>query len=682
MRPQSLILLTLLVVISGWVLWMRWLSMPPVAASEPLAVAQTSPPSTPTATPTVTPTPTPLPPMPTPSVTVEVEENWLTYTSPYLGFSFRYPPGWNVEGPEANLAQREDITETIKIGAAIGNPTWINPPADSESGSIYMILDRYRRLPETPLAEWVLLNSSYSDIFGLVDMSDLSLHRMPAEYLPEGIDEGIYAFHEIPLKSVKRFWLQRGDLVYSFHSIYNLPEDVAMSLAVIKTMEFDPAIEETLRATNRFAGDDDTLRQEIEQIKAEQAANPHCGANCEYAKFMTEVERWKTLPAPERPLVQPIRFNEPDDSWQTYTQPLMGITFRYPPKLEVIDPFKEKGLDENSLFDEAIAVGSEKIMTIELFPYTRSDDVPINNWEAIQDQLSRARNPFNQFQYRIIVPIEWNHVGHHVDDMVHTQDQAPYYRIENFWLSKDGVVFKVTSSYPPSAGDVLSIISTIEFDQERLAELRASGIFAGDERTMVAELVEEWAKPRPTVDPQATPTPIPTLTPTPTLSPTPIVRYTVTPSAFDSPLVNGLRRYEGASNYTGYPNFEVWFDPTIWQWSANENGSNFLVHQTIPGCELIPDGWATHVTPLAPVTLSGIWWSISHFPTTAGDFLAYTRGWDRASYTVLVTLPEFPKVYDPDNKSQCELDAEQVIATHKVLAPDPLLPTTTPTPAQ
>ena len=64
-------------------------------------------------------------------------------------------------------------------------------------------------------------------------------------------------------------------------------------------------------------------------------------------------------------------------------------------------------------------------MTIELFPYMISEDVPINNWEAIQDQLDRARNPLNRFQYRLIVPIEWNNVAHHVDDIVHTQDQAP-----------------------------------------------------------------------------------------------------------------------------------------------------------------------------------------------------------------------------------------------------------------
>ena len=684
MRRQPLILFALLLTISGATMWARWPVAQPVAASEPSAIAQTSLPATPTTT------PTPLAPMPTPSMTRQVESDWQRYTSPYLGFTFRYPPGWRVEGPETYNARHDELTEEAKYARAIGAPIWLYPSSgESGAGAIYLILDSYRRLPETPLTEWILLRLSYSDLLGPVSGSGLQLATVPAEYLPEGIDEGRYAVNNFSINPPKTFWLQRGDLVYHFNSTYHRPEDIAIILAVMQSLEFESSVEAKLREANQFYGDDDTLRQKIAQAQADSEANPSCDAHCEYVKFMTEVERWKKLPAPERPLVQPIRFGAIDDSWQPYTQTLMGISFRYAPGLEVVDPFAKNNLDESSLFDEAILIKwagvswIEEVMTIELFPYMISDDIPINNWEAIQDQLDRARNPLNRFQYRLIVPIEWNKVAHHLDDIVHTQDQAPYYRIETFWISKDGVVFRITSSYPPLAGYVPLIISTIEFDTARLEELRSMGIFAGDERSMVAELQEAWANPLPTVDPQATATPIPTMTPLPTATPTPIIRLTVTPSAFESPLVNGRRRYEGISSYNGYPNFELWFDPTIWQWSTNEQGGNYFVHQTIPGCEISPQGWATHVIPLAPVTLAGVAWSISYFPTHAGEFLAYTRGWSNASYTVLLSLPTPSlEVYDPDNKSQCELDAETVIATHKVLAREQAipLPTVTPTP--
>jgi hypothetical protein len=708
MRRRPLFLFLLLLAISGWVLWARWPSTLSIAAVEPLALAQTSPQLTPTAIPTATLTPTPttppttLPPMPTPSMTRAVEDDWQSYTSPYLGFSFRYPPGWSVEGPESK-AEVYDVSVAVQYVNIIGVPTWLSS-SSGDMGTISLILHSYRRLPETSLAEWISLYNDYSSLNSMWGFTPIQLATMPAEDLPEGVDEGIYSIYDLPYNSPKRIWLQRGDFVYSIGSSYNRPKDIALILAVIKSMEFDPTVEATLRQPNRFQGDDETFRQELARVQAELAARlPECDPDCEYIKFMTEVERWKTLPAPERPIVQPIRFDAPDDTWQSYTQPLMGISFRYAPFLEVIDPFEEKKLDERSLFDEIISIrskggaGVEAVMTIELFPYTRSDDVPINNWEAIQDQLNRARNPYNQFQYRLIVPIEWNNIGHHVDDMVHTQDQAPYYRIETFWLSKDGVVFRVISSFPAMAGFVPTIISTMEFDRERLAELRASGIFAGDERTMAAELVEAWANPLPTVDPQATPTPIPTGTPRPTWTPTPAIRHTVTPSAFESPLINGLRQYHGRSNSGFQLPYRLLFDPSVWQWSVDPNGSNLLVHRRLEGCELRP-GWGAYEVPLlAPAELAGQAWRIHYFTLRDVDdavALMYATGLEDDYVWVTLYLSEpLPDPYDPENKIQCQLDAEAVLGTFTyqeapptptstptTLQPEPLLPTVTPTP--
>jgi hypothetical protein len=667
MRRQTLTLLGLFLAICGWILWARWPAIQPVPAGEvsPLAQATTQP--------------TALPPMPTPSITRQVEADWQTYSSPYWGISFRYPPGWRVTGAEANLGPSNELSNEQRIAATVGSPIFISPTTGDE-GEIYLILAYYTLSKEGSLVEWV---ANYNEYFGRIGMGPIPLHlsTIPAGYLPAGIAQGVFATGERRVNPPRTLWLEREGLVYNFNSVFNHPEDVALMLAIAETMEFDPDVEAALRASGGFRGDDETLRQELAKMDAEVA--DRCDSTCEYIRAMEERERWKTLPAAERPLVQPIRPAEIDDSWQTYTQTVLGISFRHGPGVEILDPFVEKNLDDSSLFDEAISIvledsPTQEVMKIELFPYTISNDVPLHNWEAIQDQLDRARNPLNRYQYRLSVPIEWGYAAQHVDDMVHTQDQAPYYRIEIFWLSKDGVVFKVTSSYPYLATDALRIVSTIEFDTARLEELRALDLFAGDERTMVDELAQEWAKPRPTVDPDATPTPIPTPTLRPSPTPAPTVRNTVTPSAFESPLVNGLQRYQGDSNYTGYPPFEIWFDPTLWQLSAGEQGGNVLVHQAISGCELIPDGWATHVIPLASVTLAGVQWSISYFPTTAGEFIAYSRGWDNIGYTLLVSLPTpVPQLYDPDNKSQCELDAETVIGTHTVLE---ATPTNSPTP--
>jgi hypothetical protein len=343
--------------------------------------------------------------------------------------------------------------------------------------------------PSGSLAEWVALHNSYYDM----DMGSLPMHlsTIPAAVLPEGVSQGIRSIGERPVNPPRQVWLAREDLVYNFSSTYNREEDMALIFAIISTLEFDPEVEAALRASGGLQGDESTLRERLAQAQA--AVTPTCDFDCEYIKRMEELARWKTLPAPERPLVQPIIPAAMEGTWQRYSQPLLGISFRYGSFMEIVDPFAEDELDEKSLFDKAISIrqqngsAAEEVMRIELFPYLAGDDIPLNNWEAIQDQLNRARDPLHQFEYRLIVPVEWHSLAGEADDIVHTQEQAPYYRVETFWLRKDHIVFRITSSYPPLAQFVPTIISTMQFDTERLEELRASDVFKGDERTMVEE---------------------------------------------------------------------------------------------------------------------------------------------------------------------------------------------------
>jgi hypothetical protein len=666
MRRHPLLLLGIFLPVAALFFWMR-LPAPSVATGQasPLGEATVKPTLTPGAM------PTPLGSMPTRTLARQPESDWQRYTSPSRGITFRYPPDWELE----------DTAESRSVAA--GAPLFLDA-TEGNRGSIMLILERYGHDESGSFAEWVTLNNEWGGMEGM-GAAPLKLYNVPESELPESIDQAIYTISEASHNPPHIVWLERNGLVYSIRSTYNRPEDIALIFAIIQTFEFDEQVEAEILASNTLRGDQNTMRQQIAEVRASFV--PECDAACQYISYTLELERWKKLPAVERPLVQPLRPALIDDSWQPYTQTLMGLSFRLAPGLKVLDPFAENDLDEDALFDHALTIVSDggsataQVMRIELFPYTANEDVPFYNWEAIQDQLQRARNPLHQFEYRLNVPIEWGVVAGGVDDIVHLQDQAPYYRVETFWLRKEGIVFRVTADYPPLASFAPAIISTMQFDAARLQRLRDLGLFAGDERTLAAELVEAWANPLPTVDPQATPTPIPTMTPYPTPIPSPTVRATVTPSQFESPLVNGLKRFQGEANYPQSPPFEVWYDPDVWQLVADDRDGNLLVHQNIDGCTLIPAGWATHVTPYAPLTFNGVPWWLSYFPTTAGEFLAYTRSWENISYTVLLQLPmPIPAVYDAESRSECEVDAEAIIATHKVLAPTLLLPTPTPTP--
>jgi hypothetical protein len=288
------------------------------------------------------------------------------------------------------------------------------------------------------------------------------------------------------------------------------------------------------------------------------------------------------------------------------------------------------------------------------------EDTPLYNWDAIRDQLQRAqRRDFNfNFPYRLITPIDPIYFPRQADDMIYTS---------GIYISINGLVYEVSLNPEtlPLAGAVLT---TLEFDEAQVQKLRSLDIFQGDEKDMVAELVKAWTTPTP---------------PPPTPTPTPTVLATVTPSAFESPLVNGLKRYQGYSSY-GYPDmppYELWYDPTLWQLSINGDGLDLLVHKNLASCEINPHYARFEALSLAPARLADRDWGISLAGTNA---LGYFVGWGGGGYGFSVTLPEpIADPYDAHFKDQCQLDAETVFDTFNVLAPAEkgVLPTITPTPA-
>ena len=673
MRRQPLILFVLLLAISGWMLWARGPATPPIAAIVPAAQTQTSPPATPTIT------PTPLPPMPTPAVTVAVEADWQTYTSPTWGITFRYPPGW----------------------AVYESPDYISISAVGESGGeIFILMEDYLLSAQGSLREWVTLENVAIGSQGRGPLTPYYVMPIPTNLLPGDVEQGVFSTNHGRVTPTEAVWLAWNGFVFRVASNYHRPIDTANLFAIIVTLKFDPAMEEVLRRSNRWSGDEAALRQQYEEVTAMLAAQ--CDYTCQmqenYNMRMLALDEARQLPAHQRPFVDIISPILIGSDWLTYTHPTLGISLRYSPDWSVEDPFTTNKLDESSAVQTKIILRTtdeREVLTIELMPYTVSDDVPLHNWEAIHDQLNRAQHPADQFRYRLIVPIRADFIPQQVEDIVHTRQQAADYQVEDFFMSKDGVVFRVMNSDRSLQQQTAAVLSTIKFDTAQLAKLRAQGIFAGDERAMTAALVGEWAKPTtptPTVNPHATPTPFSTITPRPitTNVPIPTVRATVTPSAFESPLINGQQRYQGETIYDSLSPFELWFAPALWQLAADEDGRHYLVHQTFNGCEIdLRRAPLEGVSWLAPVDLAGQHWRTIAYSRNNADVIGYYLNLDNGTYMYSLILSErLPDVYDPNQKSQCQLDAEAVFDTFSQVGvtltatPDATaqMPTVTPSP--
>jgi hypothetical protein len=234
------------------------------------------------------------------------------------------------------------------------------------------------------------------------------------------------------------------------------------------------------------------------------------------------METANALPAIQRPPAQPIQPLPVGEEWPTYEQPLLGISFRYPPEWEIEDPFNLPNMDESKVLNTALTLHlkgepGEQQFSIILSPYTISNITPLANWVAINDQ--RYRNPSNTYLgYHLSIPPDASYLPRQARDLVHIQVSYDDSQTNSLWVSIDNLVYWILVQDPTALPALGAVLSTLEFDEEQVAKLYAEAPFLGDERQMVREMVNSWV----------TPTPAPT------------VRATVTPSAFESPLIEGL----------------------------------------------------------------------------------------------------------------------------------------------
>jgi hypothetical protein len=147
------------------------------------------------------------------------------------------------------------------------------------------------------------------------------------------------------------------------------------------------------------------------------------------------------------------------------------------------------------------------------------------------------------------------------------------------------------------------------------------------------------------------------------------VAVTATPSpvsAQTSPLLpsSELLSYQGEGNYAGMAQFEVLFDPAVWELiNEPESYNNRLSNLREPSCIIGLQTGAVGSTTVDRVILAGREWFINHIHANVINylFLTDTQG---TAYIFGVVLPED---YRDGTKSSCQLMAEEVIDTFSLV---------------
>lgn len=122
---------------------------------------------------------------------------------------------------------------------------------------------------------------------------------------------------------------------------------------------------------------------------------------------------------------------------------------------------------------------------------------------------------------------------------------------------------------------------------------------------------------------------------------------------------DGLVHYQGPGPYGSTPQFDVGYDPAVWEYVADDGSGrpSQLVHRELEGCSLWLRAGAVGATPLDTVQLGGREWAIGQVQPTV--LLYATPPMD----TVFVLGLTMPDVAVRDGKNPCQEAAEVVIDT-------------------
>jgi hypothetical protein len=167
-----------------------------------------------------------------------------------------------------------------------------------------------------------------------------------------------------------------------------------------------------------------------------------------------------------------------------------------------------------------------------------------------------------------------------------------------------------------------------------------------------------------TVEPPATPAPAATVAaPAGTADPATAAAATADPTTAAAATPTGLGRYQGPNPYRATPEFEVVYDPAMWEYVEDDGSGrqSQLKHTAMPGCAVWLRAGPVGATPVATVWRAERAWTIAQVQP---DIILYSSPQDDITWIFGVMLPE---TYSGRGNSSCQDAAEQVIDTFRVL---------------
>jgi hypothetical protein len=242
MQRKSFLLLSLLVGISGWLLWANT----PLGQDTTLARDRAV---------------SPLSPQPTP---LKIAANWPTFTHPTWGISFRYHPQWTATIPDLD-ALSTSFREEEEYIRTVGHVITLLPPKNSAWGNtkIEIMLFNYTLSPSGELERWVS-QSSWRYQNGAP--APLKVRPLDEAYTPATADQALYAVGTGIGDPSNIIWIARRGLVYGIVMYDAEPGTIQLAQQIASSLIFDNHQQIRLRQSDVFIGDEEDLRASHETL--------------------------------------------------------------------------------------------------------------------------------------------------------------------------------------------------------------------------------------------------------------------------------------------------------------------------------------------------------------------------------------------------------------------------------
>lgn len=122
-----------------------------------------------------------------------------------------------------------------------------------------------------------------------------------------------------------------------------------------------------------------------------------------------------------------------------------------------------------------------------------------------------------------------------------------------------------------------------------------------------------------------------------------------------------LTQYRNANPYLPEPEFEVSYDPVLWSLDQTMESNDRLLHRTIENCDFRLQAGPMGAQSVAKTELAGREWTIS---LGQPNILLYWFSYKTIGFNFGLIMPTD---YSPTEKNPCQVQAEQVIDTFRII---------------